>query len=341
MGGPAARSIKREQMRILGIAEAWYESSVLSALLKLGLFDLIGEGEVSVQELADKLSAQPETLRRLLRGGAVIGVLESADGERFTVPPAAQSILLRSAGRSYLGNWILNLDYMKEAMARLDEAVLTSAPTDDLQTDLSEGADRTREFILAMHNYAALRGDGLPRALDTTGVTSMLDIGCGPGTYSWLLGQANPELELHLLDLPEVLDVAKEVEASYSLTNAVHYHPADVRSDDIPGSYDLVLLSNVLHMLGPEESRKLLARLHDVVQPGGSVVVQAQYLDDDRRGGRWPVLMDLQLLSMTPAGKNHSVEETKGWLAKAGFVDVEHSSMGLLNTNSLLRAHRR
>lgn len=340
MAGSDTRSLKREQMRILGIAEGFYESSVLSALLKLGLFDLIGEGTSSVTELAAELSTRPETLVRLLNAGAVIGLLETVDGETFAVSPACQSILLRSAGKNYLGSWILNLSYMRDAVSRLDEAVLASAPPVDLHSDLRQGVERTREFILAMHNYAALRGDGLARFLDTSGAGTMLDVGCGPGTYSWLLGQANPDLELHLLDLPEVLEVAKEVEGSYVLSNPVHYHPADARHDDIPGRYDLVLLSNVLHMLGEEHSRKLLARLYGAVNPGGSVVVQAQFFDDDRRGGRWPVMVDLQLLCLTTDGRNHSVAETTEWLEEAGFTDVELSGMGLLNTNRFLRARR-
>lgn len=176
--------------------------------------------------------------------------------------------------------------------------------------------------------------------LDTKGCRTLLDVGCGPGTYSFSLGLANPELELHLLDLPEVIQVAREIQTRYPVKNRIHYHEMDLTAAEIPGSYDLVLVSNSLHMLGEEESRELLARLHAAVNPGGSVVVQAQFLDEDRLGKRWPILLDLIQLCITPCGRNHSAGETKGWMEAAGFQDIEICDMGLLNTNSFLRGYK-
>lgn len=73
---------------------------------------------------------------------------------------------------------------------------------------------------------------------------------------------------------------------------------------------------------------------------GGSLVIQAQFLRDDRLGGRWPVLLDLIQLCITTEGRNHTVAETKAWLAEAGFSNIEFAPMTLLNTNSFLRAYK-
>ncbi len=100
-------------------------------------------------------------------------------------------------------------------MANLDQAVLQSGPTVDPLTHLGTDPDRTREFTLAMHNYAALYGSELAHYLDTTGCQSLLDLGCGPGTYAFYLGMKNPQLQLYLLDFPGVLQVAKDVQARY------------------------------------------------------------------------------------------------------------------------------
>jgi SAM-dependent methyltransferase len=191
-----------------------------------------------------------------------------------------------------------------------------------------------------MHNYASLRGRELADFLSTTGCTSLLDLGCGPGTYAFHLGMRNPGLDLYLADHPVVLDTAKEVQARYPLKNDVHYLPLDALKDDIPGSYDMILVSNMLHGLGENASRALLKRLYNSVNRGGSLVVQAQYLRDDRLGGRWPVFLDLIQLCVTENGRNHSPGETKRWLEEAGFRDVEFCAMTLLNTNSFLRGYK-
>jgi SAM-dependent methyltransferase len=191
-----------------------------------------------------------------------------------------------------------------------------------------------------MHNYAALRGRELARFLDTSGAQSLLDLGCGPGTYAFHLGSANPDLDLYLLDSPGVLDVAREVQGRFDLRNDVHYLPLDVTREEIPGSYDIVLVSNTLHMLGEANSRALIQRLHDHVNEGGSLVIQAQFLKDDHLGGRWPVFLDLIQMCITEHGRNHSVAETRQWMADAGFRDIEYQPMGLANTNSFLRGFR-
>jgi hypothetical protein len=114
----------------------------------------------------------------------------------------------------------------------------------------------------------------------------------------------------------------------------------DALKDDIPGSYDMILVSNTLHGLGENASRTLIKRLYNSINLGGSLVIQAQYLRDDRLGGRWPIFLDLMMLCATAEGKNHSQVETRHWLQEAGFKDIEFCPMTFLNTNSFLRGYK-
>lgn len=330
----------RDQIGVLGVAEGFFQSSVLFALSKLKVFERIGDQAKPLQELAVEVGARPETLARLLNAGVVLKLLETEDGSTYRLAPMCRSVLLPSAGEGYLGDWIRNLDYFRLALSKLDEAVLKSGPTVDPSTHFGANQDDTREFALAMHNYASLRGKELVRYLDTAGCKTLLDLGCGPGTYSFILGMHNPELQLYLLDSPRVLDVAREVQARYRLQNKIQYIPADAMKDKIPGSYDIILVSNILHMLGEEAIRQLIQRLYESINPGGSLVIQAQFLRDDHLGERWPILIDLFQLCVTPAGRNHSVKETTRWMEEAGFVNVQFCPMTMLNTNSFLRGYR-
>jgi SAM-dependent methyltransferase len=334
------RVAKRNQIEVLSIAEGFLQSSVLFALLKLRVFEYIDKGSRTLEELATDSQAQPETLSRLLNAGVVLKLLESKDGFNFNVAPKFRSILSPSAGEDYLGDWISTLDYFRAPLLKLDEAILNSKPTIDPSTHQWGDREHTRNFTLAMHNYASLRGKELADFLSTEGCKSLLDLGCGPGTYAFHLGMRNPNMELYLLDHPFVLETAEEVRARYSLKNKVHYLPLDALKDDVPGLYDVILVSNTLHGLGENASRALIKRLYHSINPGGSLVVQAQYLRDDRLGGRWPVFLDLMMLCVTAEGRNHSPEETRLWLEEAGFEDIEFCRMTLLNTNSFLRGYK-
>jgi SAM-dependent methyltransferase len=328
------------RIEILNLADSFFVSSVLFALARLRVFERIGEGEVSVELLAAELGSRPDTLARLLNGGVVLNLLETQDGIVYRLSPSARAVLTPSAGDAYLGNWIRNLSYLNTAMEKLDEAVINSGPTIDPFGHLGRSRGETREFILAMHNYATLAGKELSHFLPMNGARSLLDLGCGPGTYAFHLGVKNPNLHLYLLDFPEVLEVAREVQASYSLSNAVDYVAADALHDQITGTYDVILISNTLHQLGAQASSTLIKRLYGSVNPGGSLVVQARFLRDDRRGKRVPVFLDLLELCITSAGRNHTVSETASWLEEAGFSGIEHQPMSVFNENSFVRGYK-
>jgi SAM-dependent methyltransferase len=334
------RTIKTTQIEVLSIAEGFFRSDILFALLKLKIFERIGEGSKTLFELAAELDARPETLSRLLNAGVALGLLESKDGLEFRIATKYRLVLSPTAGDYYLGNLISSLDYFSAAFSELDKAVMNSAPTIDPSAHVGGNQDSTREFILGFHNYALLRGKELANFLSTAGCKSLLDLGCGPGTYAFQLGMRNPSLDLYLLDLPKVLEITKEVQAKYPLKNEIHYLPQDALKSDIPGSYDMILVSNMLVGLGEQESRTLIKRLYSFVNPGGSLVIQAQFLRDDRLGSEWPVILDLMMLCSTPNGRNHSQEETRLWLEEAGFRDIEFCSMTFLNTNSFLRGYK-
>jgi hypothetical protein len=341
MQDSSAQDSVLDQLRLLSLAEGFFESSVLFALLRSRVFEHIGEGEVSSAQLAEILGARPETLARLLNAGVALKILVSEEGQVFRIARPFRSVLLPSAGTGYLGDWLLNLEYFRDALARLDQAVLTSSPVAAFLEDAQGEREHTRQFTLAMHNYALLRGRELVHFLDTTGCHTLLDVGAGPGTYGFHLAEANPDLQLSLADVPEVLEVAKGVATSFRISKPVTYLGLDLRVDDIEGTFDIILVSNTFHMLGEYESRRLVSRLYPLVSHGGSIVVQAQYLDDNRLGPRWPVLLDLIQLCITESGRNHTVSETKLWLEESGFTDVEHCPMTLTNTNSFLRGWKR
>lgn len=332
---------KDDVVQVLSAAEGFFPSSVLFALMRLGVLEQLGDGSATAAEVAGKLDAEPGTVARLLNAGVMLDILEYREGGAFAVGHAYRAMLLPGAGPFYMGEWVLNLEYFRDALGKLDQAVLTSAPQATYVDDAKGRHEHTRLFTKAMHNYALFAGRELAGYLDTDGCRSLLEIGAGPGTYSFHLAEANPDLRLTLVDLPEVLEITREIEASFRIAQPVEYLGIDLRTEKLEGGYDLVLLSNTLHMLGEQASRELLASVYPLVNPGGSVVVQAQFLDEDRRGPRWPVLLDLLQLCITETGRNHTVAETRAWLRDAGFGDAEHVELSADNVNSYIRAWKR
>jgi hypothetical protein len=122
------RVLKRNQIEILSLAEGFFQSSVLFALLKLRIFERISNNSKSLPELASDLNVRQDTFGRLLNAGVVLDLLESEDGFAYRVSSVCRTVLAPSAGEHYLGNWILNLDYFRVALSKLDEAVKNPNP---------------------------------------------------------------------------------------------------------------------------------------------------------------------------------------------------------------------
>ena len=322
---------------MLGIADGFFGARILFALLRLGVFEHLGAAARSAEELGALLDTPPERLARLLRAGVTLGVLEVSD-QQFAIPADQRELLLREGSHS-LHHWLRTLDLFCDALGDLDRAVSGAEPAIPLSARLGDQDDSTT-FALAMHDYASLRGRELAHYLDTRGCRSLLDLGCGPGTYAVHLARANADLELHLFDRATVLETTRRLVGAADLAHPTHFHAGDATADPIPGPHDLVLISNMLHMQGESGARALLRRVHAALRPGGSVVVQGQFLADDRTGPRWPVFLDLVQLCTTDHGHNHTVDDTRAWLQAAGFDRFEVCPMSVYNTNSFIRAYR-
>ena len=115
-------------------------------------------------------------------------------------------------------------------------------------------------------------------------------------------------------------------------TDAMSYTPDE--------AFDTVLVSNTLHMTGPSGSAALLRSCRDMLAPGGRLIVQAQYLNDDRVSPRWATLLSLIQRVATPHGRNHAIGETREWMELAGLQNVTHVRLSAWNVCSCLIGER-
>ncbi len=330
----------RKQVDTLQVAERFFDSLLLFALFELGVFRHLADGPRTLDELTSDTDGDRETLRALLDGAVALEIL-TLDGETYAAPEAYLACLGRDDSPAYLGEWITFLGALVSPIGQLAEAVRNGRPAGSMIEGTEQRDDRpAKAMTRAMDAYARTRGVELAWRLDVSGVRTLLDVGCGPGTYSLAMLERHPELRATLLDLPGPIEVARGVVAERGLADRVTLAAADALSYVPEQAPELVLVSNILHMLGPETSQRLLAHCAEIVAPGGRIAVQAEFLDASRTSPRWPTLLNLIMQATTEGGRNHAVDETSQWLLDAGFVDIEHMRLSPWNVNSVLIAHR-
>jgi len=325
----------RQQIEVLAKAEGALEASVLFALGRLGVFRALAGEDRSASEIAGEVDCNADRLERLLRAGVAIGALTDHGGGRYGARPAYQAVLGDPEADTFLGDWLAFLSRLTPRMLELAEVVRSGAPRSAWPVDDEDGAVMAR----AMHAYARARGLEIADRIDLSSARTVVDLGCGSGAYGIALAERAPHVSLTLVDLPEVVPTVRATVARHpSIAGRVEVVGADIFDFEPPEPADVVLVSNTLHMLGPELSASLIARTRRLLVPGGRLVIQAQFLDAGRLGPRWSVLLDVIQLAITTSGANHSVAETVSWLEHAGFGSISYIDTPLWNVCNALVA---
>lgn len=322
----------KKQIATLQSAERFFESFLVFALLDLGIFRRLAGGPRTFDELNRAIGGHAEALRGILDASVALKIL-SKQGDAYTASEALIDCLGRPESPAYLGEWVTFLHSIVGRLASMHEVAKGKLPPP------RDYADDVR-MTLAMDAYARSRGIEMAEHVDFSDARTLLDLGCGPGTYALAVAAKYPHLHATLLDLPGPISVARDIVKERGMSDRVDFIEADGLTFESKGTFDVVLISNVLHGLGIKASIELLKRVYDIVTPGGRLIVQAQYLNDDRTSPRWPTLLNLVQLVRGTDSRNHAIGETTEWMRQTGFTDIKHTRFSLWNVNSCLIGRR-
>jgi 3-hydroxy-5-methyl-1-naphthoate 3-O-methyltransferase len=323
---------------VVGTSIAGWRAQVLHVCTRLGLFERLGEGRKTIDELSAELDCPERSLARLVIAAHACGFLDRENGRYGNAVHIRRTLVPGQHG--YVGNWIRLMAQWSRAWGDLETAVRQGKNVEDPALHLGENKEYTRDFIRGMHDYAHYRGTDVLNYLDLTGCRRLIDVGGGPGTYSIMFCQRYPDLRCTIFDLPEVLKIAKEYVDEAGLGDRIDLQPGNYYDDEFGSDYDVAFLSDMLHQEDAETGMMIAAKSFRALRSGGRAVVQAMFLHDDNSGPEWPALHNLLMLLIYRGGKAYSMAETIPWLERAGFTDVERRPMSFYNVNSLLIARK-
>lgn len=329
----------QKQIAVLQIAERFFDSVTLFALFETGVFRVLSSGGKTVHEIHQETGGNQESLRATVDAAVALGILSVQDG-RYTANEALLDCLGREESPAYVGEWVAFLHALAGPLLQLGDAIRTGSTPGALFEDMSGDNIPAKRMTAAMDAYARTRGIEVANRLDFSRTRRLLDVGCGPGTYSIAIVQRHPQVRATLLDLPGPIAEARRLAAARKVSERIDFVAADAMSYTPDEPFDTILISNALHMIGPVGSVELLKRCYQMLAPGGRVIVQAQYLNDDRTSPRWPTLLNLIQRVATPHGRNHAIGETTQWLEQVGFTNVEYVRLSLWNVCSCLTGER-
>jgi SAM-dependent methyltransferase len=127
-----------------------------------------------------------------------------------------------------------------------------------------------------------------------------------------------------VLDLPEACEIGRELVTQSGFEDRIHFVSGDLTRDDLVEKatregpqYDFVFMFNILHHFDAQTKQNSLKKLFMAMNPAGRLVI-LDLFKQRKEQRQLPALAALFFM-VTSGGGIYSFDETKRWLAAAGF----------------------
>lgn len=315
------------------------EARIVQVAVELALFDCLADRPLASAQIASKLALDPAATELLLNSLAALALLEKS-GDSYALSAAAKNYLVSTSPQSLCGMIRFEAALWND-WARLADAVRSGKPT-RAPNMYQEKPEETARFIAAMDSLVKARGDAeiLGKTLDLHGVSHLLDVGSGPATYPIHFCRRWPALRVTVFDLPGTLALTQRYVREAGLAERFVLLSGNYRTDEIPGRYQAIFLSNIIHGEGIEENVKLFAKLAGNLESGGRIIIKDHILEGSRAHPPVGAIFSLLMLLTTESGRCYSFGEVAVWLEGAGLKNVAQVQLPEPLTSSLIIAEK-
>ena len=308
-------------------------SQAIYIVAKFRITDYLKNGPKSVEELAEQSKTHPDSLYRLLRMLASVGIFTEAEEEegekevnnnkrKFDITPKAA--LLQSEAKGSIRNFALmfGLESINRAINDLSYSIETGensfkhANGLDMFEYFQQDQNRkdARIFNSAMTSLTSSYASSISSMYDFSQFNTVVDIGGGQGILLSILLKNNPNLSGILFDLPHAIESAKNV---FESTNSRTEDSKDFLSrcklvegdffKSIPLGADGYIIKNVILNWDDDSAATILKNCFQAIEKTKSkaitttttstmMTVNASQEDDDKQNKNNPKLLIIDLI---------------------------------------------
>jgi len=316
--------------QLLSTSSAYWRSSTIHAAVKLEIFTVLGDEQLTAAEISAKIGAKERGLAMLLNALTAMGLLEH-DDNRYKNAGFSRSCLVRG-DQGYVGYIIMHHFHLVDAWAKLHEAVVHDRPVEKR----SHGDEVEREsFQMGMFNLAMAIAPTIAASVNLEGRHHLLDLGGGPGTHAIHFCLANPGLKATIFDRKTTRPFAQKTTERFGVADRIDFVAGDFIADPIKGAFDVAWLSQILHSNSPDECRALIKKTMQAMEPGGLILIHDFFLNDSMDGPLFPALFSMNML-LNNHGRSYSEKEVSDMMQQAGARDIRRLSFQGPNDSAIL-----
>ncbi|MGP4046381.1 methyltransferase [Streptomyces sp. 2A115] len=318
-----ASSLHAQQLLLLACGGRL--ARVVYALGELGVADVVADGPLDIDTIAEKTGAHADSLYRVMRCAASVGIFVEGPTRTFGLTPLADGL------RSDNANGVLPL-------VKYNNIELTHRPFDEILRSVKTG-ERSFERTLGVSfpEYLSANPE-VGRFFDQfmsfwsrqfveeeleqyrfERFSSLADLGGGDGFFLAQVLKRNPEMTAYLYDYPSVVAKAAPLLEEFGVRDRVQIDGGDLTGADVPAGYDAYLLKAVLHWQSDEQAEGILRQIRRRMgdDSDARLLVFDSVLDP---GNAWDhgKFLDVDMLVLF-GGRERTFEDWTALLRRGGF----------------------
>ena len=324
--------------QIVDLGFGFILSGALSAATELGVADRLVQGPRSATSLAEEMGADAQSLYRVLRLLASVGVFSEDEAGRFALTPAADYLRTDVPGSLRSAVLMLTQRIFWAPTGELAETVRTGKNPFDrifgkpffdyLASDAAQGAI----FHRGMSSLSDMENGPIAGSYDFTPLKRVVDVGGGHGGFLLEVLKAAPQVRGVLFDHRHVLAEARIAQAGFS--DRCELSEGDF-FESVPAGADAYILKRILHDWSDEVCVRILRNCREALAKDGRVLVVDTVIPRGNapHGGK---VLDVMMMASLP-GRERTEAEFGKLFAQAGLrlTRVIHTPAALSITEAM------
>lgn len=306
---------------------AWI-ARIIHTAAEIGIADHLGDDARDAVSLADATATHAPSLARLLRALASIGIVQETEDRRYTLTPLGAT--LQSDRPGSMRGWarLILSEIDERPWQALPDAVRTGdyafqrAFGTDAWTYRSAHPEASKMFDEAMQSLTQSANSAVATHYPFEGFGWIVDVGGGNGALLLSILERHPGLRGTVFELPNVVGHALETIAEAELAARCDAVEGDALMSVPPGA-DAYILKGVIHGRNDDEVASIYRNCHAAMPAHGKLLVMERVLperiDPDDPRSRANILLDINMMLMSPGGRERTESEHRQLLLKEGL----------------------
>jgi C-methyltransferase len=301
---------------------AGWTSQAITVAAQLGVADALADGPLPIDQLAARVDADADALRRLLRALISRGVFRYRRDGRYELNSLADTLRsdapasMKAAARFYGSQeqrerWTLLVDSVRTGTSVVP--ALRGKSSFDYFADEPELAEL---FNQTMTSVSEMTDATVVAGYDFGAYPTIVDVGGGHGPLLAAILAAAPASRGVLYDLPLVVSNAPSLLREQGIADRVVIAEGSF-FDSVPGDGDAYVLKNIIHDWPDDKAVQILRNVRAAAGPRTTVLLVEFVIPNHNREfpGKW---VDLEMM-LNLGARERTAAEYRDLLSQAGF----------------------